>query len=321
MNRNLWGVSPYDQFTYGIRQQTEAKQNDTPSNAPEETITETATESEPSTSTPTTAPALTTTTGAATEELKMDYANGLLQQLARIREERAKSQEDETEEQERQKKELRKVARERVLASVGHGINALVNLGATTAYAPSAQVPNLAEPWQKRYEEMEKKREANKSFHQKAMQNLQTQEYTVTKALADLGLKDKDFIRKLLETQNRNQNRDASTANSAKVADARVKNLDSSTELNGHKADLADKQGEATLRNARSSEVKAKAAATNAGNNTRRTNSYVAKGGSGNKEYTETTVTDAVNPITGEQYKKATTKTRSNSKNIPGFSN
>lgn len=314
MSKNLWGVTPYDQDTYDLRQQDE-----TPSNASEDTATETA--SEPSASTPAAPPASTTTTGAATEEQKMDYANGLLQQLARIREERAKAQEGEDGEEERLKKEQRKAARDRVIASIGHGINALVNLGATTAYAPNAQVPNLAEPWQKRYEEMEKKREANKSFHQKAMQNLQTQEYTVTKALADLGLKDKDFIRKLLETQNRNKNRDAGTENSTNVANARVRNLDSGTELNGHKADLADKQGEATLRNAKSNEVRAGAAATNAQNNTRRTNTYVAKGGSGNKEYTETTVTDAVNPITGEQYKKTTTKTRSNGKDIPGFSN
>ncbi len=298
MSRNLWGVTPYDQDTYDLRQQT-TKQDETPS----------------------TAPASTTTTGAATEEQKMDYANGLLQQLARIREERAKAQEGEDGEQERLKKEQRKAARDRVIASIGHGINALVNLGATTAYAPNAQVPNLAEPWQKRYDEMEKRREANKSFHQKAMQNLQTQEYTVTKALADLGLKDKDFIRKLIETQNRNKNRDAGTKNSTNVANARVRNLDSGTELNGHKADLADKQGEATLRNAKSNEVRAGAAATNAKNNTRRTNEYVKHGGSGNKEYTETTVTDAVNPITGEQYKKTTTKTRSSSKDIPRFSN
>ncbi len=280
MNSEMRDVSPYDQETYDTRQH--------------EATTDASAETAP-------APAQTpTTVTTATEEQKVGYANGLLQQLAQIRDERAKAQEGEDREQERLKKEQRKAARERVIASIGHGINALINLGATSAYAPNAQVPNLAEPWQKRYDDLDKKREANKSFHQKAMQNLQTQEYTVTKALADLGLKDKDFVRKLLETQNRNNNRDAGTANSTKVADARVRKLDSDIELNGHKATLADNQGKAAL-------TKASAAKTNADNNTRRTNTYVNKNG---QDVTESTTKEAINPITGEKETLKQTKTK-----------
>lgn len=321
MASELQTIIPYSEDTYNIRNQSD---NGNGTTATTDTTTDdssaTTTEQQSTTTndngngTTTT----TTTSSVPTEAQKMDYANGLLEQLARIRDERAKLQAGDETEEARLKKEQRKAARDRVIASIGHGLNALVNLGATTAYAPNAQVPNLAEPWQKRYEEMEKKRESNKEFHQKAMQNLQTQDYTITKALADLGLKDKDFIRKLLETQNRNANRDKSTENATNVANARVANLNSGTELNGHKATLADKQGEAVIENAKSNTKRADAAVTNASNNTKRTNTYVQKGGSGSKEYTETTETTAINPVTGRQYQKITTKTRQNGV-IPGF--
>lgn len=116
-----------------------------------------------------------------------DYTKGItdyLQTLADERERLKKSQDPEAE-----KREERRLARNRVISSVGNALSALAWMGAAKGYAPTPTTENSSEnPYEQRYKEFIERRDKNKTAYENALQKLQDRETSTRELLQKMAI-------------------------------------------------------------------------------------------------------------------------------------
>lgn len=121
------------------------------------------------------------------QETEPDYTKGItdyLQTLADERERLKKSQDPEAE-----KREERRLARNRVISSVGNALSALAWMGAAKGYAPTPKTENSSEnPYEQRYKEFIERRDKNKAAYENALQKLQDRETSTRELLQKMAL-------------------------------------------------------------------------------------------------------------------------------------
>lgn len=121
------------------------------------------------------------------KETEPDYTKGItdyLQGLADERERLKKSQDPEAE-----KREERRLARNRVISSVGNALSALAWMGAAKGYAPTPTTENSSEnPYEQRYKEFIERRDKNKTAYENALQKLQDRETSTRELLQKMAI-------------------------------------------------------------------------------------------------------------------------------------
>lgn len=236
-----------------------------------------------------------------------DYTKGItdyLQTLADERERLKKSQDPEAE-----KREERRLARNRVISSVGNALSALAWMGAAKGYAPTPKTENSSEnPYEQRYKEFIERRDKNKTAYENALQKLQDREISTRELLQKMALTKRTADNKearAAELHEYNKKRAAALADKAQtdadneqeVINLKNANTKSSTARNNASANAS--YATARNRNASTAYINDKR------NNPDKFKSSGSKG-SGGKDYTQETTTDAINPVTGQKYSKKT---------------
>lgn len=238
-----------------------------------------------------------------------NYAANLTDYLRQIEAQRA--QQAALNDPEAERKKQRKLARDRVIASVGNMLNAFVDIGAAKGYAPVAKADsNVTDAYKKRYDEFVALREKNKAAYQTAMQNLDKQDYTTRKALADLALKYPQAVASAFKNNAQGQKAVTDAENNTKKTNSQV-------DLNSAKTDLTNAQ--VITEQHKPAEVDSRtsknysqgtAAKTNANANRTRANNSANNGGKGGRDYEEEKTTQTLGldgkPVT----LKSTTKRR-----------
>lgn len=242
------------------------------------------------------------------------YASNLVDYLKQVQAEReriAKANDPEAE-----RKERRRLARDRMIASIGDALTAMVGIGAAKGYAPVAQTnSHLSDTYKKRYDDFMALREKSKASYQTAMQNLDKQDYTTRKALADLALKYPQAVAAAFRNNALGQKALTDAANGTALTGARVNNLNSGTRLNEAKKETEEKKPKLIDSQINRNNKQGQAAVTNASANQMRAADSGSKKSQGREDYTQTSETTAVNPVTGQSYQKRTTVTRTYPKN------
>lgn len=242
------------------------------------------------------------------QETEPDYTKGItdyLQTLADERERLKKSQDPEAE-----KREERRLARNRVISSVGNALSALAWMGAAKGYAPTPKTENSSEnPYEQRYKEFIERRDKNKAAYENALQKLQDRETSTRELLQKMALSkraaDNDETR-AAELHEFYKARAAALANKAEtdakneqeVINLKKANTKSSTARNNASANASN--ATAKNKNASTAYINEKRA------NPDKFKSSGSKGSGGSKDYTQKTTTQAINPVTGKPYTKTT---------------
>jgi hypothetical protein len=241
------------------------------------------------------------------KETEPDYTKGItdyLQGLADERERLKKSQDPEAE-----KREERRLARNRVISSVGNALSALAWMGAAKGYAPTPKTENSSEnPYEQRYKEFIERRDKNKTAYENALQKLQDRETSTRKLLLKMAIAkraaDNDEAR-AAELHEFYKARAAALADKAKTDADNEQNVINLKNANT-KSSTARNVASANASNATARNKNASTAYINDKKNN--PNKYKSSGsrGSGGKDYTQETTTDVINPVTGKLYKKTT---------------
>ncbi len=254
-------------------------------------------------------PTTTDTSTSLSQEGATNYASSLadyLKQLQTERERIAKANDPEAD-----RKERRRLARDRMIASIGDALTAMVGIGAAKGYAPVAQTKsNLSDAYKKRYDDFVAMREKSKTAYQAAMQNLDKQDYTTRKVLADLALKYPQAVAAAFRNNALGQKALTDAVNGTALTGARVNNLESGTKLNEVKAETERKRPALIESQINRNNKQGQAAVTNASANQTRAANSGSKKSQGKEDYTQTSETTAVNPVTGQPYQKKTKVTR-----------
>ncbi len=242
------------------------------------------------------------------QEAETDYTKGItdyLQRLADERERLKKSQDPEAE-----KREERRLARDRVISSVGNALSALAWMGAAKGYAPTPKTENSSgNPYEQRYKEFIERRDKNKAAYENALQKLQDRETSTRELLQKMVLTKRSADNKearAAELHEYDKARAAALADKAQtdadneqdVIDAKNENVKSSTARNKASADAS--YATAKYKNASTVYINDRK------NNPNKYKSSGSKGSGGSKDYTQKTTTDAINPVTGQKYSKTT---------------
>ena len=236
-----------------------------------------------------------------------DYTKGItdyLQTLADERERLKKSQDPEAEE-----REERRLARNRVISSVGNALSALAWMGAAKGYAPTPKTENLSEdPYEQRYKEFIERRDKNKTAYENALQKLQDRETSTRELLQKMALTKRTADNneaRAAELHDLNKARAAALAkkaetdanNEQEIIDLKKANTKSSTVRNNASANANN----ATARNKNAST----AYINEKKNNPDKFKSNSGRGSGGSKDYTQETTTNAFDSF-GRPYTKKT---------------
>lgn len=167
------------------------------------------------------------------------YANGLIDYINNLSAERAQLRRGQLDEDEQSRK--RKLARDKMIASIGDGISALARIGAANGYAPVTNDNNvtaLSDAYSKRYNDYIARRDKAKDAYDKAILNLNNRDYIARKALLDLAQKDRN-IQSLIDRRN------SQSANDNVKTNAYIKTQGTLQDLN--EARKATEQGKPAL--------------------------------------------------------------------------